>query len=341
MCFSAGSGCAAPSPWTSDPTRARARPFYYASFEDGGTIRRISYEAGNRDPVAALKTTDGENYSQNLTMKFDASGSTDAEGQPLTYVWDFGDGETRTTTDPEAFVSHTYTRRGAYEVSVTVKDDTTGVSDPPARMTVYAGNTPPDRPAVTSPADESTFTVPPKGEVAARAAGDITATGSATDPEGDTVTLKWEVVQHHDANHVHPYANGIGGTFSFPGAEPEGLYSTDPQKNYLELRLTAEDEFGLASETVSIDIRPRTVDLRFAPKPSDLKLRVNGKAFRGPRTLRTWVGHDLNVSAPRQRDQDGHTWAFRSWSDGGPAAHTIDPPEDPETYTATFKRIRR
>jgi glucose/arabinose dehydrogenase len=329
------------------PYKSTRQALYYASFEDGGMIRRISYEAGNQDPVAALKTTDGKNYSPDPTMSLDASGSTDAENQPLTYEWDFEEGTADNKTTPTPTTSYTYEERGEYDVTVTVRDSTTGVSDPPARMTVYPGNTPPDTPSITSPADESTFTVPPKdGETAQ---GNITAIGSATDPDRDAVTLEWEVVQHHDANHDHPYASGTGGTdepFTFPGAEPEGLYSTDPDGNYLELRLTARDELGLASEPASIEIRPQTVDLRFVPNPSDLKIRVNGKMFKGPDTLRSWVGYDLNVAAPRQRDADRRTWAFRSWSDGAPAAHTIDSPpgdtpKDGRTFTANFRRVSR
>jgi hypothetical protein len=88
-------------------------------------------------------------------------------------------------------------------------------------------------------------------------------------------------------------------------------------------------------------LRPETVDLRFVPSPSDLKIRVNGKTFGGPESLTSWVGYDLNVAAPRQRDRYGRVWAFKSWSDGGPATHTISAPEDPKTYTAAFKRVRR
>lgn len=325
------------------PYKSTRKALYYATFEDGGMIRRISYEAGNQDPIARLKTDDGKNYSPDLTMIFDASGSTDAEGQALSYEWDFGDGEKQTTTTPK--VTHEYkprpgqVARGEYQVSVTVKDDTTGVSDPPARLTVYPGDTPPNRPSITSPADESTFTVPPKDGETAQA--NITATGSATDPDGDTVTLEWEVVQHHDANHAHPYANGTGDSFMFPGAEPEGLYSTDPLGNYLEVRLTARDSLGLASEPATIELRPETVELRFVPNPLDLKLTIAGKVFRGPQTLTSWVGQDLNVGAPRQRDREGRTWAFKSWSDGGPATHTIVAPEDAKTYTATFRRGSR
>lgn len=321
------------------PHKSTRKALYYATFEDGGMIRRISYEAGNQDPVASLETSDGRDYSPDPTISFDASGSTDAEGQALTYEWDFENDGTVDETTSIPTTSHDYGRRGEYTVSVTVKDGAGGVSDPPARLTVYPGDNPPGAPSITSPADESTFTVPPKEGATAQEY--ITATGSATDPDGDAVVLEWEVVQHHDANHSHPYAGGTGSPFTFPGAEPEGLYSTDPQGNYLEVRLTARDSLGLASEPTTIQLRPETVELRFVPDPSDLKLTVSGKAFRGPRTLTSWVGHDLHVGAPRQRDRNGRTWAFRSWSDGGAAAHTIDSPESPETYTATFRRVAR
>jgi hypothetical protein len=36
------------------------------------------------------------------------------------------------------------------------------------------------------------------------------ATGSATDAEGGTITLKWEILQHHDGNHTHPWNTGTG-----------------------------------------------------------------------------------------------------------------------------------
>ena len=64
---------------------------------------------------------------------FDASGSNDADGDSLSYSWDFGDG---TTIQGGSNVSHVYTKGGQYSVSMVVDDnkgticsqDTTGAS---------------------------------------------------------------------------------------------------------------------------------------------------------------------------------------------------------------------
>jgi hypothetical protein len=48
--------------------------------------------------------------------------ATDANGDALTYNWDFGDGQTQTQADP----SHIYTQPGTYTVSVTITDERGG-----------------------------------------------------------------------------------------------------------------------------------------------------------------------------------------------------------------------
>ena len=58
----------------------------------GGTIRRISYYPNNRPPVAVLDANPTYGATP-LTVDFDASRSTDADSDPLTYSWDLdGDG---------------------------------------------------------------------------------------------------------------------------------------------------------------------------------------------------------------------------------------------------------
>jgi large repetitive protein len=59
----------------------------------------------------------GGAYDQLL---FDASASTDADGEPLSFLWDLGDGATRTGEK----VQHAYTEPGDYAVRLGVADGT-------------------------------------------------------------------------------------------------------------------------------------------------------------------------------------------------------------------------
>jgi outer membrane protein OmpA-like peptidoglycan-associated protein len=62
----------------------------------------------------------------NALLSFTGEGSSDADGDPLTYRWDFGDGTTASFTFPTA--THRYARAGNYTVRMMV-DDGRGGSD--------------------------------------------------------------------------------------------------------------------------------------------------------------------------------------------------------------------
>jgi PKD repeat protein len=72
---------------------------FYANFE-GGQIRRIRYTAANNAPqaVASASPTSGP---APLTVQFTGSGSSDPDGDPITYSWDLnGDGTYGDATTP-------------------------------------------------------------------------------------------------------------------------------------------------------------------------------------------------------------------------------------------------
>jgi PKD repeat protein len=74
----------------------------------------------NHQPVARIGSPVYTGFAGQPLM-LDGSGSSDADGNPLTYIWNFGDGSpTAITTVP--VVSHTYNTKGNFTVSLTVND---------------------------------------------------------------------------------------------------------------------------------------------------------------------------------------------------------------------------
>jgi glucose/arabinose dehydrogenase len=90
---------------------------YYATFSSGGQVRRISLSGANQPPnaVAAASPSSGP---APLAVSFSAAGSSDPEGDALSYHWDFGDGQ----TSSEAAPTHRYAAPGDYRAALTVTD---------------------------------------------------------------------------------------------------------------------------------------------------------------------------------------------------------------------------
>ena len=66
-------------------------------------IRRIRYLSGNQAPIAVGSANPAAGPSP-LAVSFSSAGSSDPEGQTLTYAWTFGDGGTSTRGKPEPHV---------------------------------------------------------------------------------------------------------------------------------------------------------------------------------------------------------------------------------------------
>jgi PKD repeat protein len=72
----------------------------------------------NRSPVASF-TESAHTVDTGESIDFDASGSHDPDGTIVSYLWDFGDGNTATGVK----VDHAYEDDGVYTVTLTVVDD--------------------------------------------------------------------------------------------------------------------------------------------------------------------------------------------------------------------------
>ena len=114
---------------------------YYTSYANGGQVRRLAHNPSlNCAPTAVLSAVPISGPSP-LTVNFSAFGSSDPnQGDTLTYLWDFGDGASETTSAP--LLAHTYLQGGTYTVTLRVRDNGWLISAL-ATMQILVYNTPP------------------------------------------------------------------------------------------------------------------------------------------------------------------------------------------------------
>ena len=115
----------------------------------------IEYNDGNRPPVLDHLIVDETSGKLPLTVNASVEGQ-DRDGDPVTYLWDFGNGETKETKEPT--VSYTYETSGAFKISVTASDDKEATTTSES-VGVVAGNSRPEVEVVLT-GDKPTFYLP-------------------------------------------------------------------------------------------------------------------------------------------------------------------------------------
>jgi glucose/arabinose dehydrogenase/PKD repeat protein len=295
---------------------------YYVDI-GGGTIRRITYTAGANQPPVAVAKANPASGDIGMTVNFDGSGSSDPNGDPLSYEWDL-DGDGAFDDSSAVRPSWTYNTAGNYRVSLRVSDGRGGTATD--AITIGVG-----RPNVTI----STPTMALRWKV-----GDtVSFSGSATDNQGAAIpasSLTWSLVLKHGACpdcHDHPLQN-LPGVASGSFQAPDHAYPS-----HLELSLTATDSNGLAG-TASVQLHPLTTTLRFATNPTGLTLTFNGANATAPFDRTVIVNSTNSVSAPSPQNLRGTgKQVFKSWSDGVTTpTRTIVAPPSGGAYTANFAK---
>ncbi|MEV0975297.1 PQQ-dependent sugar dehydrogenase [Streptomyces sp. NPDC049915] len=163
--------------------------------DDNSALYRIENATDGHSPVpqAAASRTNGQ---APLKVQFSSAGTTDQDGDALTYSWDFGDGAKSTEADP----THKYKTNGTYTATLTAKDP--GGRTGSASVQIVVGNTAP----------KVTLELPQDGQLFSF--GDaIPFKVKVTDPEDGTaidcskVTVTF--VLGHDS-HGHPLTSATG-----------------------------------------------------------------------------------------------------------------------------------
>lgn len=250
-----------------------------------GKLRRLVYSPGNVAPAPEITSTVD---AETRTVAFDASRSTDPNGDPLTYTWAFGDGQTGTGER----VSHTYAAGESFEVTLTASD---GSKTGATTSTVYPGN---HAPALTlrAPDPARTFAV-----------GDLVeATAAATDQEDGALAITWAIQIVHCSSpaecHQHPGARQEGPAFSLP-------FEGHPGDSRLEVTAVATDSKGAATEqTFTVRPKQRRVTLR-STAAADFTIG-DEQTSSGLFT----VGTPLTIIAP-ETALDGFS-TFSQWAEG-------------------------
>jgi uncharacterized repeat protein (TIGR01451 family) len=294
--------------------------YYVSVFE--GTFTEIS-APGPFPPTAKATATPAAGKAP-LTVQFSSAGSSDPFGKPVTYSWDFGDGNTSTAANP----SHQYATNGTYTVKLTVSNGTqTGSST----TTVVVGQSPPTA-SITAPATYN--------------AGDTVAfSGAATDPVDGTLPAydyTWQVDFMKDGVAQTSWNAEIPGPFYGPATGiTSGSFQipTDPTQvpgSFYRITLTVTDSHGLQT-VVTKDIQPNLTSWSVKDSVPGAGYFVDGAWKTANYSTQDVVGVHHVLTGMTLAQVVGTTrYRFHGWADGSALTDSFAAPATAATYTAKY-----
>ncbi len=291
---------------------------YYVAL-NAGTVRRVRYFSGNEPPIAHISASP-TNGQAPLTVQFDASQSSDPDGDPLRYEWDL-DGDGAFDDGTGVTIQHTYAVSGPRNAAVRVIDTSDESSQ--ASILISVSNSPPSA-TITHPAAGTTWRV---GETIMLAATGVDAEDGDLAPAAFT----WTVVMQHCPSDCHSHViEEIVGTATASFVAPDHDYPS-----HLEIRVRATDAGGLTAERV-LELHPQTTTFQFTSEPTGLELVIGSFSIVTPFEFTLITGSTTTISAATPQTFNDTEYVFQSWSDGGERSHGISADGQSRTLHAAF-----
>ena len=289
---------------------------------NNGVLWKVTY-TGNGMPVIAVQPS-----SKTASVGESVTFSVSASGNPApAYQWQRNGTPISGATSASYVLPNVALSDNGAVFKVVVSNTAGSVTSNDATLTVL--NNQPPTATITVPAVGKTYTA---GDV-------ITFSGTGTDPEDGTLpasAFTWKVdLYHYDSPaHFHPALAPISGTTSGSFTIPVSG-ETSPNVLY-RIYLTVTDSKG-ATSTSTVDVNPIRSVITLTTEPAGLLVKFDGTVVTTPFTFTGVSGVIRDLEAISQ-PQNGSTYQFYSWSDGGAATRTLSTPAVATTITANYIR---
>ena len=196
-------------------------------------LRRICYDQAVDLPPVAVAEQSAVFGPAPLNVSFMGSNSSDPGGGPLSYLWEFGDGDTSTDPDPDHIFTAPNSDPISYTVTLTVTDQ--GGQSASTTLLVSLNNTPPVV-DITSFEDGAFY------PVGVDTVFTLVATVSDAEHDDSELTYAWRTALHHNThNHPEPVDNNEQTITLISGVGCDG------EEYRYNISLTVTDAGGLST----------------------------------------------------------------------------------------------